>query len=102
MGIVDMHRPENWGQVKFTKAEEKTAFIPARDPETDTLLGVYYAQKDFREKNKRWAGSTAELKSVSRKDHPGVQLRKTEKGYEASVGRRRIRDDGLIEAAVAK
>src|SRR6185295_7409034 len=60
-GIIDMHRPENWGCVKFTKKDSKQSYQPKRNPDVDKLLTVYYAQKAFQEKNKRWARSAEEV-----------------------------------------
>jgi len=62
-GVVDMHRPERWGYVQFsTAAPGSAAFVP--DPEQatrDELHALYYAQRDYRKKNGRWAASLNEL-----------------------------------------
>jgi hypothetical protein len=58
----------------------------------DTLLGFYYQQKDFHQKNKRWA----ELKELSVTE-PGLKLKKTATGFRATLHGKSIREDGLIQ-----
>lgn len=92
-GIVDMHRPEKWGYVQFTRGKADPAkFRP--DPAAAgraVLQGIYYAQKDYQKKNGRWAGrlevpglapEVAEGKTLAR---PPV-LQNTADGFRASVG----------------
>ena len=62
-GVVDMHRPERWGYVQFFNATSGTAryvFDRSR-PAREYLHRVYYAQREFRRKNARWATTFAEL-----------------------------------------
>lgn len=62
-GVIDMHRPEKWGYVRFTKkAPGEVKFLP--DPSAPARLAlqeVYYAQKDFQNKHGRWAATFEEL-----------------------------------------
>lgn len=62
-GIIDMHRPEKWGFVQFTrKPFGQAAFIP--DPSLaarNALQGIYYAQRDYQAKNQHWAARLDEL-----------------------------------------
>lgn len=62
-GVVDMHRPERWGYVQFTRTAPGTVpFVPdVSAPARDALQEVYYAQKDFAKANGHWAGSLDEL-----------------------------------------
>lgn len=102
-GIIDMHRPENWGHVRFTRATTPPAdFKPQRDPVADRLLAVYYAQKDFFKQHQRWAQSLSDLAILSRADADAVRLRATPTGYEASLSGMRIREDGLLESGRSK
>jgi hypothetical protein len=66
-GVVDMHRPERWGYVQFsTEPSGSARFKPDSTWRLRELLyRVYYAQKSFFDKNKRWAGSLKELELVS-------------------------------------
>jgi cellulose/xylan binding protein with CBM9 domain len=89
-GIIDMHRPERWGYVQFTKKESsKAKFVP--DPAAlarDTLHQLYYAQRDYHEKHKRWAASMEELGlSVGTLDHlkQSLVLRSTNEGFEVTL-----------------
>jgi len=63
-----MHRPEAWGYVQFsTSASGSVAFRP--DPALPArrwLQQVYYAQREFRRAEKRWASSLGELGAVAR------------------------------------
>lgn len=62
-GTINMHRPETWGYVQFSKAEPgKTEFKP--DPAgvvKHWLHQVYYAERTYRSKNGRWAKTLQEL-----------------------------------------
>jgi len=63
-GLIDMHRPEMWGLVQFTSqtATEKMAVAPiAGKAGRDTLLGIYYAQRDFWKQHGRWATNLDDL-----------------------------------------
>jgi hypothetical protein len=109
IGVVDMHRPERWGYVQFTKLAPGTvSYVP--DPAAATrnaLLGIYYLQKDFQTNNHRWAGSLSELgwpgKAVSAEEKPSLKL--VPNGFEAAADRKssagkiehwHIRQDSLI------
>ncbi|RYD27089.1 MAG: hypothetical protein EOP86_25045 [Verrucomicrobiaceae bacterium] len=62
-GIIDMHRPERWGYVQFTRQPaESVKLVPdATRPARDMLQEVAYAQKDFSKRQGRWAASLEEL-----------------------------------------
>jgi hypothetical protein len=61
--VVDMHRPETWGYVQFTrKAPDTVRGVP--DPSwgaRTTLMRIYHAQKTFFEMHNRWATTLQEL-----------------------------------------
>ncbi len=62
-GIIDMHRPERWGEVIFAGGAEIPGFF-RRDPLReirDALMTVYHQQRSFRRGNDHWAESLAEL-----------------------------------------
>lgn len=61
-GVVDMHRPEMWGLVHFTRrpAPVATTPIPGLAART-TALDFYYAQLDYHRRHRRWATTFAEL-----------------------------------------
>jgi serine/threonine protein kinase len=61
--VVDMHRPEMWGYVQFTRKSAGTVTI-VPDASWDArvaLMRIYYAQRALFEKHKRWAGTRQEL-----------------------------------------
>ncbi len=64
MGVINMHRPEDWGYVYFSskKAGEKDMFTIPKDYKVRQLLyALYRKQKEYFEKHKRWATSFSEL-----------------------------------------
>lgn len=90
-GIIDMHRPEKWGFVQFTKEKPgKAKFVPDPSaPARAVLQEIYYAQKDFQKANKRWAVSLAELKLADRLGSNVAKppsLQPTPDGYQATAG----------------
>ncbi len=109
-GVVDMHRPERWGRVQFTKKAPGTVTVApdASAPARDVLQTVYYAQMDFFQKNKRWAATLDELGlKVEAKAPAGPPvLKATAEGFECTVDltpaagaarRWSIRQDSLIK-----
>ena len=63
-GVIDMHRPERWGEVQFSvKTAGPVAFIPdpAR-PVKDRLHEAYYAQRDHFARHGRYAADAAPIK----------------------------------------
>lgn len=62
-GIIDMHRPEKWGYVQFTRRPSGSVrFVPDTSaPARAVLQEIYYAQKDFHKRTKRWGTTLEEL-----------------------------------------
>ena len=62
-GVIDMHRPERWGYLQFTTAAPgKAEFKPAADwARRDLLHRVYYAQRNYKSKNGKYAPTTDAL-----------------------------------------
>lgn len=59
--VVDMHRPEFWGELVF---EKKAGPVPAADPAWPAyvyLSKVWYAQNDYKTAHGSWATSLAAL-----------------------------------------
>jgi hypothetical protein len=88
-GVIDMHRPESWGYVQFTKrAPGAVEFKP--DPAAKVryaLMEVYYAQVEYFKKHSRWSLDFKEL-GVTPSSTEGTgdwTLRATPDGYECSV-----------------
>ena len=63
-GVIDMHRPERWGYVEFVAtrpAGQLHGFADPDRPAQDYLHRVYYAQREFRRKQGRWAETFEDL-----------------------------------------
>lgn len=62
-GVVDLHRPELWGVVQFSKAASgRVAFVPDPSEEARELLhAVYYAQRQYRAANGNWAQNIEDI-----------------------------------------
>ncbi len=110
-GVIDMHRPEKWGIVQFTKepADKTVAItdIPGA-PARNLALEIYYSQRDFWTEHKRWATNLTELGWTPHELPTGVKtpdLQPTADGYACAVafdagGRERvwrIRQDRLLK-----
>ncbi|KAB2660595.1 MAG: hypothetical protein DVB31_13835 [Verrucomicrobia bacterium] len=84
-GIVDMHRPEKWGVVEFTTARTAGRAVKPGPVEAarDILQEVYYSERVFQSKAKRFTADAGELglKPVA----PGLEIRLTADGWRASV-----------------
>lgn len=110
-GIVDMHRPEQWGYVQFsTRTRGPVAFKPDPTwPARRILQGIYYAQRRFQALHGRAAATLAELgleAPAPASQVTGIQIRPITDGWEAvaqlATGRGipralRIRHDARIE-----
>jgi hypothetical protein len=99
-GVIDMHRPERWGFVQFTKQDPTVArFKPdASWHAKDDLHRIYYAQRDFHKERKKWAESLEELSlkfSPSEKTPRPPTLRLSEQGFKAFIDV--PREDGTID-----
>ena len=87
-GIIDLHRPEKWGYVQFTRQPiGSVTFTP--DPAAaakNQLHQIYYAQRAYREKNGRWAASLGELTlSIDAKTPNLPAIKTTADGFEVTV-----------------
>jgi len=109
-GVVDMHRPEMWGLLQFTKqpatSNVTVAPIPGKSAR-DLAMDIYYAQRDFRAAHGAWATNLTELGWSAPPLPAGVtlpELTPTADGYACAVafqdgGRQRVwrvRQDRLL------
>ena len=94
-GVVDMHRPERWGYVQFSsRPSGPVAFVPNADQHVlDFLHAAYYAQREFRKKQGRWAASFQEL-GVS--PPAGATLQAAGNLFQINAGALHIRHDSLV------
>ncbi len=84
-GVVDMHRPERWGYVKFSKDASVPLVPDFSAPARNVLHDVYYAQRAFRKMNGKWAKSLGELGAKIGQEAGDVSFKVTDGGWEASV-----------------
>ncbi len=89
-GIIDMHRPERWGFVQFSRASpEKAKFVldPAL-PARDALMEIYHLQKSFYAAHGTWAGDWKQLQLAAthwQSFAAAPQLKLTADGFEATL-----------------
>lgn len=98
-GIVDMHRPEKWGLVEFTTATNARYAVRPGPIEAarDLLQEIYYAQRKFQEKEKRF---TARLEELGlKKFRQPVKIELTPDGWLASVP---VKDGGILRRATLR
>lgn len=64
-GVINMHCPERWGYLFFTKKQTEKEFpsfiLPYAEKQKQYLWLVYYRQKEYLEKNKKYASTLDEL-----------------------------------------
>jgi hypothetical protein len=93
-GVIDLHRPEMWGRVQFTRRPAPTPVAVTPVPGTaapTTALDFYYAQLDYHRAHRLWATSLAELNwsapttPAALTTAPGFTPSPDTNGYEFSV-----------------
>lgn len=106
-GVINMHYPERWGYLQFTRQAKAPAFeLPTSELRRRYLWLVYYRQQQYREKNGRYAATLAELKIPQQATVAGqanqLQLEATARQFTATLTAPgsptlRINDEGLVE-----
>ena len=88
-GIIDMHRPERWGYVQFSKADKSADEFQVATERIahEVLMEVYHAQRSFFAQQNRWARTLAELEIIdsSHDESHEVTMHRTADGVQASV-----------------
>lgn len=86
-GVIDMHRPEMWGTVLFSRSPHADPAAPPPMPgksARDVALDFYYAQLDFHRSHRRWAKTYSEL-SWSAPPGDAPQFHPSADGYTFSM-----------------
>ncbi|WP_243900209.1 carbohydrate-binding family 9-like protein [Hymenobacter defluvii] len=106
-GVINMHYPERWGYLQFTRQAKAPAFeLPTSELRRRYLWLVYYRQQQYREKNGRYAASLAELNIAPQVDVAGksnqLALLATPEQFTATLAASgaatlRINNEGLVE-----
>jgi hypothetical protein len=110
-GVIDMHRPEMWGLLQFTRQpanqEISVAPIPGKQAR-DLAIKLYYMQRDFWKAHDRWATNLSEIGWETYALPTGIEMpiiESTLDGYVCSVAYKdgdqrhvwRIRQDRLLK-----
>ena len=87
---IDMHRPEMWGYVQFSRHTSGVAsFVPdVTWPARAWLYDVYYAQRAYRDTHKRYATTLADLNLAAPSDRnlsTGELISRSASEYTASI-----------------
>ncbi len=90
-GVIDMHQPERWGYLQFSKEAPGVAAykVDPSGPVRDRLMTIYHAQKAFNKAGGQWSNSLEPL-GLKPDDlkAPGASdptLKSTPTGFEASM-----------------
>jgi hypothetical protein len=105
-GVINMHYPERWGYLQFTRQAATTWQLPVAELRKQYLWLVYYRQQQYRQRTGHYAATLAELQiapqvEVDRQANQ-LQLAATPYQFTATVTATgsagiRINDEGLIE-----
>jgi len=75
-GLINMHYPERWGMIQFSKTEVGSESVDFKMPVDQAIVKylwlVYYKQQNFREKNARYATNLEELKIIQNAEFADV------------------------------
>lgn len=85
-GVVDMHRPEMWGQLQFTRQPpgKNISVVPLPGKSArDLALEIYYAQRDFWAAHQSWATNLSQLPLAVHALVPTLEM--TADGYVCAV-----------------
>jgi hypothetical protein len=105
-GVINMHYPERWGYLQFTRQANTTWQMPQAELRKQYLWLVYYRQQRYRQQKGHYATTLAELKITPQvtagKQANQLQLAATPYQFTATVTAAgstaiRINDEGLIE-----
>ena len=90
-GVIDMHRPERWGIVQFSRAAPGgvTFHGDPSQPARDYLHRVYYSQRDFVKAHERYSSNLVGLTRGLSEPLADPRLEATRGTFEASVELRR-------------
>jgi hypothetical protein len=84
-----MHRPERWGYLQFSTAKSGQAacLIEPSAAIRERLMQLYYAERSFFQRNKKWATSLEDLELPAAPNLPQhtTSLRLTSEGYQATI-----------------
>ena len=77
-GVIDMHRPERWGYVRFVRESAKSAWADPTLQARDFLMGIYYLQRRYHEETENWADELSRLGPDAAKEPDNSDFRVAE------------------------
>lgn len=61
IGVVNMHYPERWGYLQFTKTDTAQFILPYSEKQKKALWLIYYKQAQYLNQHKKYAATLADL-----------------------------------------
>jgi hypothetical protein len=110
-GVINMHFPERFGYLQFSRKSDAVFSMPFSELQRQQLWLIYYRQKQYLEKNRKYATTLAELEIKPQVTIEGkmnqLQMDSSGKQFTATVMADgspaiRINDEGLIEIIKSK
>ena len=105
-GVINMHYPERWGYLQFSRKSDAVFTLPFSELQKPYLWLVYYRQKQYHQKNGKYALNLAELNlepiaKIGERESL-LQMDATAKQFTATVKAEgsaaiSINDEGLIK-----
>lgn len=105
-GVINMHFPERFGYLQFSRKDDAVFTMPFSEKQKQYLWLIYYRQKQYQQKFKKYAATLAEL-NIERKvkidDRENVlQIDTSARQFTATIQAEgsaaiSINDEGLIE-----
>ncbi|GAA4330300.1 carbohydrate-binding family 9-like protein [Mucilaginibacter gynuensis] len=105
-GVINMHCPERWGYLQFSRNAGQTFTMPYSEKQRQWLWLVYYKQKEFFAKNKKYAIDLPALGMPVEVDIDGkvnqLSLTASAKQFSAAINTQAgdvliINDEGLVK-----
>jgi hypothetical protein len=110
-GTINMHAPDRWGYLQFTRNDNSEFKMPYTEYQKKYLWLVYYRQKQFLEKNGKYAASLDELGMHAKQSVEGqanqLNMQATDNQFMATITDEdskiiSINDEGLIKIIKSK
>jgi hypothetical protein len=104
-GVINMHYPERWGYLQFTRKEGTGFKLPYQEHQKQYLWLVYYRQKQYKEQFGKYAATLKELGLLADQNILGrankLKMHATARQFAASIAIKMgkeisINDEGLI------
>jgi hypothetical protein len=110
-GVIDMHYPEHWGYLQFTRTKDAVFTMPFSELQKQQLWLIYYRQKQHQEKTGHYAANLAELEITPQvtidNQASQIELDASAKQFTATIVTQgkpaiSINDEGLVQTITPK